>query len=74
MINFMAGKYITDSNEINEDQVRAELNNILSTMKEYKKLGMAPPMELISKAFALYALCPYGEFLEKLEEITKLAF
>lgn len=59
---------------LSKEEVKNKLDRILHRIAEYKNRGEIPPASLIADAFALAELYPFGDILEKLKEITTIAY
>ncbi|MCT4635340.1 MAG: hypothetical protein N4A31_03705 [Rickettsiales bacterium] len=59
---------------LSKEEVKNKLDLILHRIAVYKIRGEIPPASLIADAFALAELYPFGDILEKLKEITTIAY
>lgn len=65
---------ISTKPRLSKEEVKNKLALILHKIAEYKSRGEVPPVSLIADAFALCELYPFGDFLEKLKDITAMAY
>lgn len=65
---------ISTKPRLSKEEVKNKLALILHKIAEYKSRGEVPPASLIADAFALCELYPFGDFLEKLKDITTMAY